>query len=402
MITADTIRRLADELYDDTVRVRRTIHRSPELSFHEERTASFVAEELERADIAYTTGVGGNGVVATIEGTATPAVARAPVVALRADMDALPIREENDHDFCSTVDGVMHACGHDGHTASLLSAGRILARLRDSLPGTVRLVFQPAEERAPGGAKAMIADGVLEGPRVGSVFGQHVNPELPAGTVGFNPGLFMASTDDVLITVHGRGGHAAKPHDAVDPIAVASQLVVTLQQVVSRSANPVTPSVLTFGRFIAQGAINVIPDKAELAGTFRTVDERWREQALAQIEEIAHELVASLGGEAEVEILRGYPPVVNDAGVTALARGRAVEYLGEDRVIDLPPAMWAEDFAYFAKERPACFYNLGVRNDARGIVHPVHSSRFDLDEESLRVGSGLMAWIAVGALESGA
>lgn len=399
MITALTIRGLADELYDDTVRVRRTIHRAPELSFDEERTAAFVAAELDAAGISCETGVGGHGVVATIEGHATGGGRAAPVVALRADMDALPIREENDHDFRSTVDGVMHACGHDGHTASLLTAGRILARLRDTLPGTVRLIFQPAEERAPGGAQAMIADGVLDAPRVGSVFGQHVNPELPAGTVGFNPGLFMASTDDVLITVRGRGGHAAKPHDAVDPVAIASQLVVTLQQVVSRSANPVTPSVLTFGRFVAEGAINVIPDTAELAGTFRTVDERWRNQALAQIETVTRDLVASLGGTAEVEILRGYPPVVNDAATTAIARDRAVQYLGEDRVVDLPPAMWAEDFAYYANERPACFYNLGIRNDERGIVHPVHSSRFDLDEEALRVGSGLMAWIAVGALE---
>ena len=399
MITAETVRRLADELYDDTVRVRRTIHRTPELSFDEKGTAAFVADELSQAGIPYTPAVGGHGVIATIAGDAAAGRGETPVVALRADMDALPIGEENDHGFCSTVDGVMHACGHDGHTASLLTAGRILARLHDTLSGTVRLIFQPAEERAPGGAQAMIGDGALESPRVRSVFGQHVNPDLPVGTVGFNPGLFMASTDDVVITVRGRGGHAAKPHDAVDPIAIASQLIVTLQQVVSRSANPITPSVLTFGRFVAEGAINVIPDTAELAGTFRTVDERWREEALGQIEAISRDLVASLGGTAQVEIRRGYPPVVNDAGATALARERAVEYLGEDRVVDLPPAMWAEDFAYFAKERPACFYNLGVRNEKRGIVHPVHSSRFDLDEEALRVGGGLMAWIALGALE---
>ena len=399
MITAETVRRLADELYDDTVRVRRTIHRTPELSFDEKGTAAFVADELSQAGIPYTPAVGGHGVIATIAGDAAADRGETPVVALRADMDALPIGEKNGHGFCSTVDGVMHACGHDGHTASLLTAGRILARLRDTLSGTVRLIFQPAEERAPGGAQAMIGDGALESPRVRSVFGQHVNPDLPVGTVGFNPGLFMASTDDVVITVRGRGGHAAKPHDAVDPIAIASQLIVTLQQVVSRSANPITPSVLTFGRFVAEGAINVIPDTAELAGTFRTVDERWREEALGQIEAISRDLVASLGGTAQVEIRRGYPPVVNDAGATALARERAVEYLGEDRVVDLPPAMWAEDFAYFAKERPACFYNLGVRNEKRGIVHPVHSSRFDLDEEALRVGGGLMAWIALGALE---
>jgi amidohydrolase len=244
----------------------------------------------------------------------------------------------------------------------------------------------------------MIEAGVLESPRVQHVFGQHVNNDLPVGTVGFNPGLFMASADELYITVEGIGGHAAKPHQGVDPVVIASNLVLSLQQIVSRNADPIVPSVLTFGRFIGDGAANVIPDRVELAGTFRTVDERWREEALARIEKTTQAIVAGFGGRAVVRIERGYPPVVNDAHITQTARDLAVGYLGEESVINLPPAMWAEDFAYFAQERPSCFYNLGVRNETRGIVHPVHTPRFDLDEEALRIGSGLMAWIAVGSL----
>lgn len=392
MVRADRIRDEADALFDDAVRARRHLHMHPELSFNEVNTSTFIAAELERAGIPHETGIAGNGIVATIVGSGTG------VVALRADMDALPIHEANDHEYRSQNDDAMHACGHDGHTSSLLTTARILASLGDELPGTVKLLFQPAEERVPGGAKAMIDAGVLDGPRVEHVFGQHVNPDLPVGTVGFNSGLFMASADELYITVEGRGGHAAKPHQGVDPVVIASNLVLSLQQIVSRNADPIVPSVLTFGRFIGDGAANVIPDRVELAGTFRTVDERWRDEALARIEKATHAVVAAFGAHAEVRIERGYPPVVNDATITRTARDLAVSYLGEESVIDLPPAMWAEDFAYLAQERPSCFYNLGVRNEERGIVHAVHTPRFDLDEEALRIGSGLMAWIAVGTL----
>ncbi len=370
----------------------------PELSFHETETAAFVARELEAAGIEHTAGIAGNGVVAIIEGGDGD---DRPAVALRADMDALPIREANDQPYCSTRDGVMHACGHDGHTACLLTAARILASLRDELPGTAKLIFQPAEERAPGGARPMIEAGVLDSPRVSRVFGQHVNTDLRAGTVGFASGLFMASADEIYITVRGRGGHAAKPHEADDPVVIASTLIVTLQQLVSRNADPTVPSVLTFGRFVGDGAANVIPDSVELAGTFRTMDETWREEALDRLRRTAGSLVRSLGGEAEIRIVSGYPAVVNDPDATAFARSRAVDYLGADRVVDLPPVMWAEDFAFYGLRRPSCFHNLGVRNTARGIVHPVHTARFDIDEDALRVGSGLLAWIGIGALESG-
>ncbi|MFW5683763.1 MAG: M20 metallopeptidase family protein [Spirochaetota bacterium] len=394
MITPDRVRNLARELHPEAIRVRRHLHMYPELSFEERETARFVASELTSAGIDFREGIAGNGILATVSGDRG-----GPVLALRADMDALPITEENEGEYRSQNPGAMHACGHDGHTASLLTTARMLAALGDELPGTVKLIFQPAEERAPGGAHAMIEAGVLEEPSVDVVFGQHVNPELPAGMVGFNPGLFMASADDVYITVHGKGGHAAKPHRDVDPIVIASSLVVALQQIVSRNADPIVPSVLSFGRFIGDGAANVIPDTVELAGTFRTMDDGWRDEALARIERTARALVEALGGRADVSIVRGYPAVVNEPELTLRARDRAVEYLGDEQVVDLPPAMWGEDFSYYGRDRPACFYNLGVRNEQAGIVNAVHTPRFDLDEDALRTGSGLMAWITIAELE---
>ena len=393
MIDADRIRKDADELHPAAVEIRRHLHRNPELSFREEKTEAFVAERLAGIGAPFKRGVGGHGLVATITGGRPGGR-----IALRADMDALPIRELNETEYVSCNEGVMHACGHDAHTSCLLVATEILHRNRDEIPGTVDLLFQPAEEHAPGGATAMIADGALTDD-VAHVFGQHVNTELPVGTVGFNGGLFMASADEIYITVEGRGGHAAKPHQEVDPIVIASHLVVALQQIVSRNADPTVPSVLSFGRITGDGAANVIPDHVRLEGTFRTVNEEWRNDALERVERVSQSLVSALGGVARVEVVRGYPPLVNDEQTTAFARQRAVGYLGESAVVDLDPAMWAEDFAYFALSRPSCFYNLGIRNESRGIVHSVHTARFDIDEDALRIGAGLLAWIAVGALE---
>ena len=394
MITTARIHDAAAELHTSAVKIRRHIHRNPELSFEESETARFISGELESAAISHTTGVGGHGIVAMIEGSG------ARTVALRADMDALAIHEMNEVEYRSQIPGVMHACGHDGHAAILLTAGRILQGLGPDLPGKVKLIFQPAEERAPGGASAMIADGVLENPAVESVIGQHVNPELPVGTVGFRPGLLMGSVDDVYITVRGRGGHAAKPHQGVDPVAIASTLVVALQQIVSRNSDPIAPSVLSFGYINGAGTANIIPDTVELAGTFRTFDPQWRDVATERIEQTARELVHSLGGRAEIRITRGYPSLFNDPTVTERARLRAVQYLGKDNVVELEPALWGEDFAYFAQARPACFYNLGVQNESRGIIYPVHSPRFDMDEDALVIGAGLLAWVALGELES--
>ena len=394
MVTPELVHERVEAHHPRTVEIRRHLHANPELSFAETETARFVADELDSLGIETVRGVGGNGVVGLIHGKSSDG--RSGTRALRADMDALPIEEVTGRPYGSQHPGVMHACGHDGHTASLLTAAAVLADLRAELSGTVKLLFQPAEERVPGGAQAMIADGALQSPEVGVVFGQHVNTELPAGTVGFNPGLSMASADEIYVTVTGRGGHAAKPHQGRDPIAIASTLIVSLQQLVSRNADPTVPSVLTFGRIIGNGAANVIPDSVELDGTFRTVNEEWRAEALAAIESTARAICTGLGAEVSVTIKRGYPALVNDARTVAFARERATAYLGADRVVDLPTAMWAEDFAYFAQNRPACFYNLGVRNESAGIVHPVHTARFDLDEDALRVGAGLLAWIALG------
>jgi amidohydrolase len=391
MITPELVRERVAAHHEHTVAIRRHLHANPELSFAETETARFVTEELERLGIETTPGVGGNGVVGLIRGSRTGTTR-----ALRADMDALPIEEVAGRPYGSQHPGVMHACGHDGHTASLLAAAAVINDLKEELSGAVKLLFQPAEERVPGGAQAMIADGVLSAPNVDVVFGQHVNTELPSGTVGFNGGLFMASADEIYITVTGRGGHAAKPHQGRDPIAIASTLIVTLQQLVSRNADPTVPSVLTFGRISGNGAANVIPDTVELDGTFRTMHDEWREDALAAIESTARAICNGLGAEVAVTIKRGYPALVNDASTTAFARERALAYVGEQNVVDLPPAMWAEDFAYFAQNRPSCFYNLGVRNEQKGIVYPVHTPRFDLDEAALETGAGLLAWIALG------
>lgn len=378
---------------------RRHIHRHPELSFQEEQTSGYIAAVLENLGVEHRTGVAGNGIVGVIHGSADR-TAGDSCIALRADIDALPITEATNLPYASENPGVMHACGHDVHTGALLGAARVLQELRTELPGDVKLLFQPAEETLPGGAAAMIAEGALEQPRAAAVIGEHVNPELPAGVVGMRPGLFMASADEIYITITGRGGHAAKPHLGVDPVAVAADLVVTLQQIVSRRADPTVPSVLTVGRFIADGQANVIPDTVELAATLRTVEEGWRDRALELITSSAEQLCAALGARAEVRINRGYPPLHNDPSLTERVHGYAEDYLGEGRVVELPPAMWAEDFAYYGADRPACFYNLGVGNAEVGAVHGVHTSQFTVDESAIALGAGLIAWMAFRELKS--
>jgi len=338
----------------------------------------------------------GTGVVAMIRG-------RNPdrkTVALRADMDALPILEANQVEYCSTVHGVMHACGHDVHTSSLLGAANILHQLRDQFEGSIKLIFQPGEEKIPGGASIMIKEGVLNNPAPQSVLGQHVMPQIKAGNVGFRRGLYMASADEIYMTVRGKGGHAAMPHTFIDPVMMAAQILVTLQQVVSRFAKPAIPSVLSFGKVIANGATNVIPDSVYLEGTFRTMDETWREEAHRHIERIAKEVAATLGGSCDVEIRKGYPFLINDEALTDRTRQWAEEYLGAEHVEDLDIWMAAEDFAYYSQIAPACFYRLGVRNESRGITSSVHTATFDVDESALETGMGLMAWLAIQELNN--
>ena len=386
--SAADFREAAEKVFDHVCSVRRRLHQNPELSFEEKETSAFVKQELESLGLTVRGPFAGYALSANI------GPGNGPMVALRADMDALPITEDSGLPFSSQKPGVMHACGHDVHTSSLLGAARILSGMADSLPGTIRLMFQPAEERLPGGAQAMIKEGVFEDGKPAAVLGQHVNPEIEVGGIGVKPGLFMASADDVYITIHGKGGHAAKPHQCIDPISIAAQVIVALQQVVSRGADPITPSVLTFGHIEGNGARNVIPDSVSLMGTFRTVDEEWRRRAHDSIRSIARHVAEGLGASCDVEVEVGYPAVENDVELAHRVEAAGQEYFGEKNVTRMDTAMWAEDFSYFAQEAPACFYNLGVMNSKLGWTSPVHSPTFRADEEALRLGSGFMAWLA--------
>lgn len=392
----ENIHDLAQQFHADTVAMRRHLHMHPELSFQEVETSKWVAAQLDAMGVEYRQGVAGTGLVALVKGR-NP---KRKTVALRADMDALPITEANKVDYKSRNEGVMHACGHDVHTASLLGAVRILQNVREGFEGTVKCLFQPGEERLPGGASMMIAEGALENPKPSSIFGQHVHPPLRAGTIGLKSGIYMASADEIYVTVKGRGGHGAMPHECIDPVMMSAQLIVTLQQLVSRYADPTMPTVLTFGKINSSGgATNIIPNEVKLEGTFRTMDEKWRKEAHLRMKEIAESLVKSLGGACEFNIVKGYPVLFNNEILSAQTKQWAVDYLGKDKVVDLPPRMTAEDFAYYSQVMPACFYRLGTGNPERSITSPVHTDTFDIDEAALTTGMGLMAWLAVCSLE---
>ncbi len=388
------IKTLSQEFFDDVVFFRRHFHATPELSMQEHKTAAYIASRLKEEGIAFEEGVAETGIVARIEGKNPTA----RLVALRADMDALPIHEENRVEYKSVAPGIMHACGHDVHMASLLGTAKILHALRDEWEGTVRLIFQPSEEKYPGGASLMIQEGVLENPRPDAMFAQHVFPGLPAGKVGIRSGRYMASTDEVYITVKGKGGHAATPHMNVDPVVIASHIVVALQQIVSRNATPYIPTVLSFGRIMGEGQTNVIPDEVHIEGTFRTFDESWREKAHLRIRETAVFVAQGMGGDCEVFVDRGYPFLTNNERLASHFRDCAIEYLGKDNVEELELSMTAEDFAFYSQKVDTCFYRLGIRNVEKGITSNLHTSTFDIDEKALETGMGLMAWVAISEL----
>ena len=388
------IKNLSAEFTPEIIDIRRHLHANPELSEKEFKTADFICATLDSYGIPYTRGVGGNGIVAKIEGLQP----QTTTLALRADMDALPINELNACDYKSQNPGVMHACGHDVHMASLLGASKILNELRNEFEGTIRLIFQPSEEKFPGGALAMINDGVLKNPVPERIIGQHVLPTLEAGKVGFKPGRYMASTDEIYLTVKGRGGHAATPELNTDTVLMASHIIVALQQVVSRMAPPGIPTVLSFGRFIADGRTNIIPSEVKIDGTFRTFDETWRAKAHEKITKLASGIAESMGGSCEVFIDHGYPFLVNDDQATAQAKALAQQYLGAENVVDLDQRMTAEDFAYYSHIIPACFYRLGVKDPSWETIRNLHTPEFDADERSLETGMGLMAWLALGTM----
>jgi amidohydrolase len=386
----EQIQELSKNIFNDVVTNRRHLHSHPELSFQEVETSAFVAKKLDELGIGYER-MADNGLVALIKG-AKPSD---QVVALRADMDALPITEANDVTYKSQNTGVMHACGHDVHTSSLLGTAKILTELKNEFGGTVKLIFQPAEEKLPGGASLMIKEGVLENPKPQAVLGQHVMPLIDAGKVGFRSGKYMASTDELYVTVKGKGGHGAQPQQNIDPVIITAHILIALQQVVSRFADPKNPTVLSFGKVIANGATNVIPNEVYLEGTFRALDEKWRAEAHIKMKKMAEGIAESMGGSCEFNIMKGYPFLINEPKLTEATRSHAEDYLGKENVLDLDIWMAAEDFAYYSQVADACFYRLGTRNESRGITSAVHTPTFDVEETSLEVSVGLMAYLAV-------
>lgn len=391
----DTIRKKALDYFPEIQEIRHHIHANPELSFEEHKTAAFISGKLKEWGIQHQTGIAGTGIVGIIEGK-NPGK---KCIALRADMDALPIQEANDTPYRSKNDGVMHACGHDVHSSCLLGVARILNDLKDEWEGTVKLIFQPGEEKHPGGASLMIKEGVLEDPKPEAIFGLHVYPNMPSGVVGFRQGQYMASTDEIYITIEGKSGHAALPHLAVDPIAIAAQVITGLQQVVSRKGNPIIPSVLTFGKIEAGFATNVIPDKLELWGTLRTMNEKWRAEAHQWIKDFTTKTCEAYGAKATIDIPPGYPSLFNDPKVTAEAESWAKAYLGDENVRTLDLRMAGEDFSFYTQHMPGCFFRIGTNKDDKEFTASVHNAHFDIDEEALKTGVGLMSWVAVNALQ---
>ncbi len=387
----DSIKNLSKINNKNIVDIRHHLHANPELSFQEFETSKYVKIALENIGISKIEHKANTGLVALIEGK-NPSV---KTIALRADMDALPIKELNNVAYKSKNEGVMHACGHDVHTSCLLGAAQILFSLRNEFEGTIKLIFQPGEEKLPGGASMMINEGVLKNPDAKAIIGQHVMPLIPVGKVGFKSGLYMASTDELYVKVIGKGGHGAMPQLNIDPVVIAAQIIISLQQIVSRMSSPIIPSVLSFGKVIANGATNVIPNEVIMEGTFRTLDEKWRLEAHDKMVKMATMIAESMGGKCEFEVRKGYPFLHNDETLTAKAKQHAIEFLGSENVVDLDIWMAAEDFAYYSQIIPACFYRLGTRNEEKGIVSSVHTPTFDIDENALEIGSGLMAYLAI-------
>jgi len=385
------IKELAENIFDDIVTIRRHIHKNPELSFKEHETSAYIKSVLKSWGIPFVEDIADTGIVVLIEGNN----ASSKIIALRADFDALPILEENDVQYCSQKKGVMHACGHDAHTASLLGVIKILDALSKEWEGSVKFIFQPAEEQFPGGAQQMINQGVLENPNVQKMFGQHVFPDLEVGKVGFCPGKYMASADEVEITITGLGGHAALPDTYNNPIIAAAKLINSLEDHFLSYRN--IPAVFAIGFVQANGYCNVIPDSVELKGTFRTIDEEFRSLAHVHMQKIANKIAVERDLDIDFEIHKGYPSLNNNELLTTTAITNAKEYMGNENVIDLSLRMTAEDFAYYCNEVPSCFYRLGTANSAKGITYGLHTSRFDIDEESLKIGMGLMAYLAIKA-----
>jgi amidohydrolase len=387
------IKNLASQYAAEMIEVRHHLHANPELSYKEFKTAAYIQQKLTALNITFEVKAT-TGVIALIEGKNPDK----KIVALRGDMDALPIMEENDVPYKSTVPGVMHACGHDVHTTCLLGAAKILSTLKDEWEGTVKLIFQPGEEKNPGGASLLIKEGVLQNPAPQSIFALHVHPGLEVGKLSFRGGMVMASADEIYITIRAKGGHAAAPQNTADTILIAAHLIVSLQQIISRNNDPFNPSVLSITSFQGGYTTNVIPSEVKLMGTFRAMDEEWRFKAHELIIKMATELVHSMGAEIDIKIDVGYPFVLNNEKLNAAARKKAEAYLGTENVSETELRMGAEDFAYYSHQIPGCFFRLGVGNKAKGISIGVHTPTFNIDEGAIEIGMGMMALLgATGA-----
>jgi amidohydrolase len=388
------IKELSEELYPSVLAIRKHLHAHPELSFQEFETANFIETQLRKIGIEGITRKADTGITFMIDGKED----NGQVIALRADIDALPIVEANDVSYKSKNEGVMHACGHDVHTASLLGAIMILNQLKDHFKGKIKIIFQPGEEKLPGGASLLIEEGILENPKPNRILGQHVMPFIDSGKVGFRKGMYMASADEIYFTVKGKGGHAAMPEDLVDPVLITSHIIVALQQIVSRRASPKIPSVLSFGDVHAHGATNVIPNEVKVKGTFRTYDEDWRSEAHVLMTEMAQGIAKAMGGSCDFDVQKGYPHLKNHPEYTQFNIDKAQEYLGEKNVEEIDLWLAGEDFAFYSHHVDACFYRLGTRNEAKGITSGVHTPTFDIDEDALKIGMGLMSWLAISEL----
>ncbi len=378
----------AEELFSKVKAIREHIHMHPELSYQENETMNFACAKLDEIGISYQKNIAGTGIVAMVRNSKHQL--SDSCIALRCELDALPIIERNNTSYVSKNKGIMHACGHDVHTAILLGVAEIVNRNKEFLKKPVKFIFQPGEEKNPGGASLMIEAGVLENPKVEEMYALHVFPEMQVGKIGFKNGLYMASCDEIYITIHGKGGHGAMPHQTIDPIMIGAQMLIGLQQIVSRKCDPKIPCVLSFGHFEAIGATNVIPETAHLKGTFRTMNEPWRKEALHLIETFVYSTCNQFGAKAELEISRGYPFLENDPALTDALRSKAKIFFGDENVEELPIRLTSEDFSFYAQQIPVCFFRLGVRNEQNGIVHGVHHPNFDIDEEALKVGMKAM------------
>ncbi len=398
------IKLLSKEIFNEIISVRRHIHKHPELSFKEYKTSEFICSILDKHKITYTKNIVETGIIAIIEGN-NPTT---KTILLRADLDALPIEEENNVNYKSINAGIMHACGHDVHSASIIGTAIILNKLKHTFNGTIKIMFQPGEEVLPGGASLMIEAGVLQNPRVDLAIAQHVFPSMEVGKVGFRSGMYMASTDELHITINGKGGHAAMPAEYINPLNAASAIIQEIEKEfpfyfdedgVSKNSHNHIPTVVAFGKIEGKGATNIIPASVYLAGTFRTMDETWRAEVKEKIKSIILSVCEKYKATADINIENGYPFLVNDIELTARCKALAIDYLGKENVEDLPLRMTAEDFSYITQKVPSCFYRLGTGNKQKGITNGVHTSTFDIDEKALEISTGLMAWMTINEMQ---